>query len=96
MAGRRQRQSRHLSVPDGCDPGRQHHGDQNQGRGNLSVYPSGASRPTTSNANFGTRQTVANLAILSTTGPYQEVAVYNGSTGSADVIFDAFGYFASN
>lgn len=67
-----------------------------KGSGYLSVYPSGASRPATSNVNFGTGQTVADLAILGTTGPSQGVTVYNGSTGSADVIFDVFGYFANN
>ena len=67
-----------------------------RGSGYLSVYPSGASRPATSNVNFGTGQTIANLAILDTTGPSQEVDVYNGATGSVDVIFDVFGYFASN
>jgi hypothetical protein len=67
-----------------------------KGGGYLSVYPGGASRPATSNVNFGSGQTVANLAILSTTGPYQELDVYNGATGSVDVIFDVFGYFANN
>jgi hypothetical protein len=67
-----------------------------KGGGYLSVYPAGASRPATSNVNFGTGQTIANLAILGTTGPYQEVDVYNGAAGSVDVIFDVFGYFANN
>jgi parallel beta-helix repeat protein len=67
-----------------------------KGSGYLSVYPSGASRPATSNVNFDTGQTIANLAILGTTGLYQEVEVYNGSTGSVDIVFDVFGYFANN
>jgi hypothetical protein len=69
------------------------------GSGYLTVYPygtNGSGRPAVSNLDFGPGQTIANLAILPTTGPHQEVAVFNGSTGTADVVFDVFGYYANS
>ncbi|MFC1415808.1 right-handed parallel beta-helix repeat-containing protein [Streptacidiphilus cavernicola] len=70
-----------------------------KGTGYLTVYPygtDGSGRPTVSNLNFNTWQTIANLAILPTSYTHQEVAVFNGSTGTADVVFDVFGYYANN
>ena len=70
-----------------------------KGSGYLTVYPygtNGSDRPGVSNLNFGPGQTIANLAILPTSWTHQEVAVYNESTGSADVVFDVFGYYANS
>ncbi len=70
-----------------------------KGSGYLTVYPygtDGSGRPTVSNLNFDPGQTIANLAILPTSWTHQEVAVFNGSTGTADVVFDVFGYYANS
>jgi hypothetical protein len=64
--------------------------------GFLTVFPQGTTRPSSSNLNWGFGQTLASMAVLSTTGPYQEVSVYNASTGSTDVVFDVFGYFSNS
>jgi len=56
----------------------------------LTVYPTGVSRPTASNLNFTTGQTVPNLVEVSI-GPDGKVNVYN-AFGTVDVIFDVQGW----
>lgn len=55
-------------------------------------YPGGTSRPTVSDVNWMTGQTVPNLTVAtpSSTG---SISIYD-QAGSADVIVDAFGYFS--
>ncbi|TMF98054.1 MAG: hypothetical protein E6I03_13255 [Chloroflexi bacterium] len=57
----------------------------------LTVWPSGATRPTASNLNFGAGQTVPNLVMVKV-GPDGKVNVYN-AVGQVHVIFDVVGYF---
>ncbi|MDJ0374204.1 hypothetical protein QMK19_32390 [Streptomyces sp. H10-C2] len=63
------------------------------GIGHLDVYPSGTTRPTASNLNFTSGQTVANMS-MATLGADRKVAFYNGSGGNVDVIADLEGYFS--
>jgi hypothetical protein len=58
--------------------------------GYLTVWPTGAARPRTSNLNFVTGQTVANLAQVGL-GSAGQVSIYN-SAGSVDVVVDVQGY----
>jgi len=60
--------------------------------GYLAVFPSSTSRPTASNLNFETGQTVANLAIARV-GANGKVSVYNNS-GSTHVVIDVLGWFS--
>lgn len=66
------------------------------GNGYVTAYPWGAARPGVSNLNYLRGQTVASLSLLATTGSYQDITVYNGSSGSGDLILDVFGYFANS
>jgi hypothetical protein len=56
----------------------------------LTVWPTGVSRPTASNLNFGPGQTVPNLAEVGL-GTNGKVSVFN-LTGSVDVVVDVEGY----
>ena len=56
----------------------------------LTVYPSGASRPTASNLNWVPRQTIPNLVEVGL-GSDGKVTIYN-AVGNVDVIFDVGGY----
>jgi hypothetical protein len=58
--------------------------------GYLTVYPDDADRPITSNVNFVRGQTVANSVVMSTGEGYK---VYNGSSGTVDVVADLEGWF---
>ncbi len=60
----------------------------------LSVYPSGAGRPHTSNLNFVGGQTVANLVDVAV-GSNGKISVYNNA-GSTDVILDVAGWVSTN
>jgi len=62
------------------------------GSGVLTVFPDGAARPTASNLNFVTGQTVPNLVVVPL-GSNGKVALYNGSTGSTDLVADVAGYY---
>ncbi len=62
--------------------------------GFLTVYPSGADRPLASNLNFVAGQNVPNLVTVQV-GADGNVAVFNGSTGTAHVIIDITGYFTA-
>lgn len=63
--------------------------------GFLSAYPAGTTRPGVSNLNYGKGQTIGGLSVLATTGPNQQISIYNQSTGRGDVILDVFGYFSN-
>lgn len=56
----------------------------------LTVYPSGSTRPRTSNVNFTARQTIAN-AVVAQVGTDGAISVYN-SDGSTNVIVDIVGW----
>ncbi len=60
----------------------------------LTVYPFGVTRPTASNLNFVTGQTVPNLAIIKVgaDGTVGKVRVYN-AVGLTHVIFDVVGWY---
>ncbi len=60
----------------------------------LTVWPSGAPRPTTSNLNLAPGQTVPNL-VVAKIGAAGKVSIYNGF-GSTDVIADVAGYFPTD
>jgi hypothetical protein len=59
--------------------------------GHFTVWPSGAARPGTSNLNFGPAQTVANTVIVRI-GTNGKLDLFNGSSGTAQVIIDVTGY----
>ena len=59
----------------------------------LTVWPSGASRPVSSNLNFTGGQTVPNL-VIATVGDSGKVSLYN-DVGTVDVIADTQGHFAA-
>ncbi len=56
------------------------------------VYASGTPRPLASNLNFATGQTVPNL-VIAPVGLDGKVTLYNGSSGSVELLADVFGYF---
>lgn len=62
--------------------------------GYLSVYPASSIRPVVSNLNFNAHTTVAGLieVPLSSSG---EIAIYNGSGGSTNVVVDVEGYIGT-
>lgn len=64
--------------------------------GYITAFPAGTAVPNTSNLNYLAHQNIAGLSILSTTGSDDDASIYNGSTGTTDVILDEFGYFASS
>lgn len=61
--------------------------------GFLAGYPAEITSPGTSSVNYGKGQTIANQAILATGDGSADI--YNGSSGSVDVIVDCFGYFST-
>jgi len=65
-----------------------------QSRGFLTLYPYELRMPNTSTISFGAGQTRGNNVVIgvSTEGS-AAVTVYNGSTGSVDLIIDVSGYF---
>ncbi len=64
--------------------------------GVLTAYPDGVSQPTVSNLNYLKGQNVAGMSLLDTNSAEQAATnVYNGSTGTTDLIIDTFGYFAT-
>jgi Thrombospondin type 3 repeat len=65
-------------------------------QGVLTVYPSDAPLPSTSNLTFLAGQTVSNLVVVKVGvggAADGKVNVYNGSAGSTDVIFDVVGWY---
>ncbi|MCB9821035.1 hypothetical protein H6798_00650 [Candidatus Nomurabacteria bacterium] len=61
--------------------------------GYLTIYPSDEEQPLASIINFYPSKNVANSTIVGL-GANKEITIYNGSSGTVDVIFDAKGYFA--
>jgi hypothetical protein len=62
--------------------------------GYVTVYGDVTGRPTASNLNFVKAQTVPNL-VVAPVGPNGKVALYNGSTGTVQLIADVSGYYVS-
>jgi hypothetical protein len=60
--------------------------------GYLTVWPKGAARPTASSLNFVAGQTVPNMVIVPV-GADGQVSLFNGATGTADLIVDVLGWF---
>ncbi|WP_301651060.1 LamG-like jellyroll fold domain-containing protein [Streptomyces arenae] len=62
--------------------------------GNAIVYPTSTGKPSpaTSNLNWGTGDTLANLT-LTPTDTNGQISIYNSSTGTADFIVDSSGYY---
>jgi RHS repeat-associated protein len=58
----------------------------------VSVYPNGATRPISTNLNFGPGQTIPNAVMVQLPGS-GAVAIYN-QLGTVDIIADAVGYFS--
>jgi hypothetical protein len=63
--------------------------------GFISAYPTGGSVPNVSNVNYAAHQNIPNMAIVPVSSKGQ-ITLHNTSTGSVDVIVDAFGYYTSN
>ena len=63
--------------------------------GYITAYPDGGARPTASNVNFVAKQTVPNQ-VIATIGDDGKIALYNGSTGTVDLIADISGYFSAS
>src|SRR5665648_704862 len=62
--------------------------------GYLTVYGDGITRPTASNLNFIPAQTVPNL-VIAPVGTNGKVALYNGSTGTVQLVADVSGYYVA-
>jgi hypothetical protein len=62
--------------------------------GYLTAWPTGATRPTASNLNFAAGQTVPNLVVVPV-GADGTVSLYNGSSGSSQMLADVAGYTLS-
>ena len=60
--------------------------------GYLTVYPTGHTRPTTSNLNFTAGQTIPNLVTVPV-GAGGKITLYNGTTGTLNLIGDIAGYY---
>ncbi|NMM24950.1 MAG: M4 family metallopeptidase [Phycicoccus sp.] len=60
----------------------------------LTVYPAGQGRPTASNLNFVTAQTIPNL-VIARVGAGNKVTFFNAA-GTVDVIADIAGYYAGS
>ena len=65
---------------------------QSSSFGFISAYPTGSVRPNVSNQNYGTGQTIPNLAVVPV-GADGTVTIANTSTGTAHVVADVLGYF---
>ncbi|HET9169514.1 MAG TPA: S53 family peptidase [Actinospica sp.] len=61
--------------------------------GFLNAYPLGGSLPNVSNLNFGTGQTIPNLAIVQSKSG---VTFYNNASGTVHLIVDVSGYFSAS
>ncbi len=60
--------------------------------GFLTVWPSGSTRPATSNINFAAGQTIANQVTVPV-GANGQLSIFNNATQSVHVIFDVAGYY---
>ena len=64
------------------------------GSGFLTAYGDGSARPTASNVNFTTNQTIAN-SVITPVGSDGKIRVYNGSTKATSVVVDVVGYYSA-
>ncbi len=66
--------------------------------GYITAYPDGTPRPTASNLNFAPGQTVPNMVVVGpgTNGTAGDVDLYNGSSGTVQLVVDVAGYFLFN
>ena len=62
--------------------------------GYLTLYPTGSPRPKASTLNFARGRTVAALTTAMTSGA-GSISIYNGSSGTVDVVADVAGYYRS-
>jgi hypothetical protein len=63
--------------------------------GYLTVYPTGVTRPTTSNINYGTGVVIANLAVVPLSPSSHAVTIFNGgSPAQVHVVGDLVGYYS--
>ena len=62
--------------------------------GYVTVYPAGQARPTTSNVNFAAGESRSHLAVL-VMGTGGQVELYNGSSGTSQLILDVTGFYTS-
>lgn len=60
--------------------------------GYITAHPDGGLIPTASNLNFGSNQTAANLVVVPV-GADGKVSLFNGSTGTVQLVADISGYF---
>lgn len=60
--------------------------------GFLTVFPAGQNRPTASNVNFVKGETIPNMVIVPV-GAGGQVSIFNGSSGTTDVVVDVLGWF---
>jgi hypothetical protein len=58
------------------------------------AYPTGTSQPGTSNLNWNSGQSIANLA-LTPTGTNGGISIYNNDNGTTQLVIDCSGYFAN-
>ena len=69
---------------------------QPKASGDLTLYPHGQQRPTASNLNFSTGQTVPNLVtvpLLHNSAGEEGASIYNNSAGTVQLIVDEEGYY---
>jgi len=64
--------------------------------GDAIVYPDGQPQPTTSNLNWITSQTIANLNLTPISSSTGEIDIYNASAGTTQFVVDCSGYFSTN
>ncbi|MGW2525032.1 LamG-like jellyroll fold domain-containing protein [Streptomyces sp. NPDC001617] len=60
--------------------------------GYATAYPTSVGKPVTSNVNWGTGDTLANLT-LTPTDSNGQISIYNNSDGTADFVVDCSGYY---
>ncbi|HEX4789272.1 MAG TPA: S53 family peptidase [Actinospica sp.] len=62
--------------------------------GNLTVYPAGGTKPSSSNINYTANETIANLVIVPLSADGQ-IDIYNNSGGTVQYVVDVAGYFST-
>ena len=65
-----------------------------KGSGNITVYPAGADQPLTSNLDFVTGQTVADL-VIAKVGLDGQIELANNSRGTVELVADVSGYYTA-
>jgi hypothetical protein len=63
--------------------------------GSITTYPNGTQRPLTSSTNYGSATTATGYQIVPI-GLDGKIALYNGSSGTADLIVDLTGYYTTD